>query len=91
MAMRINRNTFKWSAWLGWQMESNWTRPFIFAIYAIVRPIAGALIIMVMFAVYPAVKHSMKNSRKASSNEWISVIIPIGLVALFVYILTKMV
>lgn len=49
MAMKINRNTFKWSAWLGWQMESNWTRPFIFAIYAIVRPIAGSLILVVMF------------------------------------------
>jgi len=51
MAMKINRNTFKWAAWLGWQMESNWTRPFIFAIYAIVRPIAGALILLVMFTV----------------------------------------
>jgi ABC-2 type transport system permease protein len=49
MAMKINRNTFKWSAWLGWQMESNWTRPGIFAIYAIVRPIAGSLILVVMF------------------------------------------
>ncbi|KYK31164.1 MAG: hypothetical protein AYK23_00835 [Candidatus Proteinoplasmatales archaeon SG8-5] len=51
MAMKINRNTFKWSAWLGWQMESNWTRPFIFAIYAIVRPIAASLILVVMFYV----------------------------------------
>jgi ABC-2 type transport system permease protein len=51
MAMKINRNTFKWAAWLGWQMESNWTRPFIFAIYAIVRPIAGALTLMVMFTI----------------------------------------
>jgi ABC-2 type transport system permease protein len=51
MAMKINRNTFKWSAWLGWQMESNWTRPFIFAIYAIVRPIAASLILVMMFYV----------------------------------------
>ena len=48
MAMKINRNTFKWSAWLGWQMESNWTRPGIFAIYAIIRPIAASLILVSM-------------------------------------------
>jgi ABC-2 type transport system permease protein len=48
MAMKINRNTFKWSAWLGWQMESNWTQPGIFAIYALVRPIAASLILVSM-------------------------------------------
>ena len=54
MAMRLsknNRRTFKWSAWLGWQMESNWARPFIFAIYSIIRPVATALILVIMFTV----------------------------------------
>ena len=46
-----NRRTLKWSTWLGWQLESNWTRPFIFAIYAIAKPIASALILVVMFTV----------------------------------------
>jgi len=48
-------------------------------------------IIMVMFLVWPAVRDSMKNKRQASQHEWVSVIIPLALVALFVYFLTKMV
>ena len=51
MAMRGNLRTFKNAAWLGWQMESNWTDPFLFAIYSIVKPIAGTLILVFMFLV----------------------------------------
>jgi hypothetical protein len=29
------------SFWLGWQVESNWTDPFLFAIYTVVRPLTG--------------------------------------------------
>jgi ABC-2 type transport system permease protein len=43
--------TFKNSAWLGWQMESNWTDPFVFAIYSIVKPLAGTLILVFMYLV----------------------------------------
>ncbi|MDX2162768.1 MAG: ABC transporter permease [bacterium] len=38
-------------AWLGWQIESNWAQPFLFAIYAVARPVASALIIVVMYNV----------------------------------------
>ncbi|MFN8531225.1 MAG: ABC transporter permease [Anaerolineae bacterium] len=38
-------------AWLGWQIESNWAQPFLFAIYAIARPIASAMIIVIMYSV----------------------------------------
>jgi ABC-2 type transport system permease protein len=51
MAMRGNLRTFKNAAWLGWQMESNWTDPFLFATYSIVRPIAGTLILVFMYLV----------------------------------------
>lgn len=51
MAMRGNLRTFKNAAWLGWQMESNWTDPFLFAIYSIVKPIAGTLILVFMYLV----------------------------------------
>ncbi len=43
--------TFCTSAWLGWMIESNWTDPFIFAIYSIIRPISTAAILIVMYLV----------------------------------------
>jgi ABC-2 type transport system permease protein len=39
------------AAWLGWQIESNWTDPFLFAVYSIIKPIAGAAILVVMYGV----------------------------------------
>jgi ABC-2 type transport system permease protein len=41
--------TFLTAAWLGWQIESNWTDPFLFAIYSIARPIASVMILVVMY------------------------------------------
>jgi len=43
--------SFRIAAWLGWQIESNWTDPFLFAIYSIVRPLASAAILVVMYSV----------------------------------------
>jgi ABC-2 type transport system permease protein len=43
--------SFRIAAWLGWQIESNWTDPFLFAIYSIIKPLAGAAILVVMFGV----------------------------------------
>ena len=39
------------AAWLGWQIESNWADPFVFAVYSLVKPLAGALILVFMYAV----------------------------------------
>ncbi|MCR4391845.1 MAG: ABC transporter permease [Candidatus Acetothermia bacterium] len=39
------------AAWLGWQIESNWTDPFLFAVYSVVKPVAGALILVFMYLV----------------------------------------
>ena len=36
---------------LGWAVSSNWTRPLLFVIYAILRPISTALILVVMYTV----------------------------------------
>jgi len=47
----IYSRSFKVAAWLGWQIESNWTDPFLFAIYSIIKPLAGAAILVVMFGV----------------------------------------
>ncbi len=43
--------SFRVAAWLGWQIESNWTDPFLFAIYSIIKPLAGAAILVVMYSV----------------------------------------
>lgn len=39
------------SSYLGWQVSSNWTSPLRFAIYSILRPVSGALILVVMYDV----------------------------------------
>jgi ABC-2 type transport system permease protein len=44
-------NSFKMATWLGWQIESNWTDPFLFAVYSLVKPLAGVAILVVMYGV----------------------------------------
>jgi ABC-2 type transport system permease protein len=51
MAIKAGLKILKSSSWLGWQMESNWTNPFLFAIYSLVKPIAATLLIVVMYMV----------------------------------------
>ncbi len=41
--------TFKGAAWLGWQIESNWAEPWVFAIYSVIRPLAGVGIVTFMY------------------------------------------
>jgi ABC-2 type transport system permease protein len=43
--------SFRLSAWLGWQIESNWADPFLFAIYSLVKPLAAVAILVVMYSV----------------------------------------
>lgn len=43
--------SFRVATWLGWQIESNWTDPFLFAVYSIIKPLAGAAILVVMYSV----------------------------------------
>lgn len=48
-----NYRSLKIASWLGWQIESNWADPFLFAVYSIVRPIASTLILVFMYLVVP--------------------------------------
>ena len=43
--------SFRMAAWLGWVIESNWTDPFLFAVYSIVKPLSGAAILVIMYGV----------------------------------------
>ncbi len=47
--MRALGARLRTAAWLGWQVESNWADPFIFAVYTVVRPLATALILAGMY------------------------------------------
>ena len=42
---------FVTAAWLGWQIESNWARPFLFAVYVIARPLSSVMILVIMYSV----------------------------------------
>jgi len=44
--------TFKTAAWLGWEMDSNWTEPWLFMVYSVVKPVAGAFILVLMYTVF---------------------------------------
>lgn len=50
-ALQVLRRTFKVAAWLGWQIESNWADPFLFAIYSIIKPLSSAAILVVMYTI----------------------------------------
>lgn len=41
--------TFRTAVRLGWAIQSNWSDPFLFAVYTIIKPLAAAMILVVMF------------------------------------------
>jgi ABC-2 type transport system permease protein len=47
----IIQRTLKSAAWLGWQIESNWTDPLTFFIYSVVKPLSSASILVVMYSI----------------------------------------
>jgi len=47
--MRAFAARLRSAAWLGWQIESNWTDPFLFVIYGLLRPLATAFILVGMY------------------------------------------
>ncbi len=42
--------TLRWAAWLGWQIESNWANPWLFVLYVLIKPLAGSLMLVCMYA-----------------------------------------
>lgn len=41
--------TLRLAAWLGWQLETNWASPWLFAIYMVIKPVTGSLMLVCMF------------------------------------------
>jgi ABC-2 type transport system permease protein len=48
---RESLRTFRVATWLGWQVEGNWADPLVFFIFSVLRPVASALILLVMYQV----------------------------------------
>lgn len=53
--------------------------------------VAAILLGMMVIFLLPRAKQMLKESPKASYNEWLNALIPIALVALFIVILMQMV
>jgi ABC-2 type transport system permease protein len=47
--IRSLRRSFLPAAWLGWQVESNWTDPLFFFAFSVLKPIASVLILVFMY------------------------------------------
>ena len=47
----------------------------------------GILVVLVLLWFTPGIKHSFRDRKEASREEWMSVLIPIALVAAFVTLL----
>jgi ABC-2 type transport system permease protein len=41
--------TLRCAAWLGWQIDSNWASPHLFALYVLVKPLAGSMGLVCMY------------------------------------------
>jgi ABC-2 type transport system permease protein len=41
--------TVRLAAWLGWQLETNWASPWLFALYVLFKPVCGSLMLVCMF------------------------------------------
>ena len=51
MAVGTILRTIKQAMWLGWKVETNWADPLVFAIYYLIRPVAGLLIVGFIFLI----------------------------------------
>jgi len=51
MTLADSWRSFKTAIRLGWAIESNWSDPFLFAVYTMAKPLAAAGILVVMFQV----------------------------------------
>ena len=46
--MLARLRTLRLAAWLGWQLETNWASPWLFALYMLVKPVCGSLMLVCM-------------------------------------------
>src|SRR5690606_118809 len=66
---RDKLQTFRTAAWLGWQAESNWTDPLLFAVYSLVKPLAAAMILVVIYRIVGSETRSEEHTSELQSRE----------------------
>ncbi len=49
MMIRQQLRTLRWSAWLAWQVESNWAHPWLFVLYVLAKPLAASMLLVCMY------------------------------------------
>ncbi len=49
--MRRSLEVVRSASWLGWQVEANWTDPFLFVVFSIAKPLSATLILFFMVRV----------------------------------------
>ena len=54
---------------LGWQMEANWTDPFLFFIYSVAKPVSAALILVVMLDIVSGGTATRSTAASSSSGR----------------------
>jgi len=47
--MLSHLRTLRLAAWLGWQLETNWASPWLFALYMLIKPVCGSLMLVCMY------------------------------------------
>ncbi len=45
----LKKRTLRWALWLGWQLDSNWTEPWLFLIYVLIKPLTSSLLLVCMY------------------------------------------
>jgi hypothetical protein len=53
--------------------------------------LSAAFLVAMLVFLFPAVKNMYKNSPKGSSSDWMSALIPLAIVALFIVLLVQLV
>ncbi|MCL5037714.1 MAG: ABC transporter permease [Chloroflexi bacterium] len=51
MALKEILRTFKSALWLSWEVETNWTSPFLYFLYSVIRPLFSMLIVIFIYKV----------------------------------------
>lgn len=51
MAVSTILKAVKQAIWVGWKVETNWADPLVFAIYYLIRPLAGLLIVGFIYVI----------------------------------------
>ena len=56
-----------------------------------IKIFSAMVLVMMLVAIWPSARYWLKNSPKASSQQWMTALIPIGVVGLFIVLLVSLV